>query len=705
MSQPLKVAFLFHQHQPNYEANGEFFMPWVRFHGTKDYWDMVRILEDYPKIHQTFNLVPSLILQIEELIAGKRDNVWRLTEKPVNQLTKEDKYEILRSFFLAADTRKILPHPRFKELFEKKRGHHFTADLFPSVVENFTDQDFLDVTALYNLAWIGEYSKFDNYFLPFVKKEKNYTQEDRLAILNGGINILKRILPIHKKMQDSGQIEVSVSPLNHPILPLLINSNLASVAMPYTDLPNPPFVYPQDADQQVKKALQVYEKRFGKKPNGMWPSEGSVSNEVADLLIKHGLKWMASDEEILFRSIENRNRLNIYRIWELFRPTGSINVIYRDHYLSDLIGFKYQFISPDEAANDMVAKLRTIRSEILRQPDGFNMLKDYVVPIILDGENCWEFFQSDGKDFLRTLYWILSKSDDFDCVTISEAINSTTHLPQSKIYPGSWINANYKVWIGHHEDNKAWTFVREAREILEQHIQKNELPKSDIERATNYMYIAESSDWFWWFGEEHSTPQADEFDYLCRENLKKVYESLKLIPPPYLDEPIRDSYGKGNLQLPSKQISPTMDGTQRRKTDWTGSGVYHPLYGQGAMHQVSTGFREILFGCDTKNFYFRLYPNGSLQTMNEVKLVIKVPSELSFIINESGMNIQAESLHLSGLNGKTHWVMVAKEVLDIQFSKNSIQMDGEIGFYISTTTKDGRVERYPNDGFIFWKLT
>jgi alpha-amylase/alpha-mannosidase (GH57 family) len=117
------LAFLWHQHQPMYKnpATGVYELPWVRLHATKDYYDMVAILDDFPKIKSNINLVPSLLMQLEEYASGKaKDRFMDLTLKDAKLLTQDEKTFILANFFLANLENMILPFPRYSQLYNKK---------------------------------------------------------------------------------------------------------------------------------------------------------------------------------------------------------------------------------------------------------------------------------------------------------------------------------------------------------------------------------------------------------------------------------------------------------------------------------------------------------------------------------------------------------------------------------------------------------
>jgi len=258
--EPLYLALIWHQHQPFYPKDpqtGLYTRPWARVHATKDYYDMAAILRDYPNVHVTFNLTPSLIRQLEDLAAGAKDVYWALAEKPAEALTDEEKRFILRRFFDANWDRVIPRFPRYQELLEK-RGRRVDAETIERAMTSFSVQDFRDLQVLFNLAW------FDPDFLAqppladLVRKGQGFAEADKQVIFQETRRILREILPLHKALQDAGQIEVTTTPYAHPILPLLVYSDLARVGNPEALLPDPPFVAPEDAREHLRRAVALF---------------------------------------------------------------------------------------------------------------------------------------------------------------------------------------------------------------------------------------------------------------------------------------------------------------------------------------------------------------------------------------------------------------------------------------------------------------
>jgi alpha-amylase/alpha-mannosidase (GH57 family) len=540
----LKIAILWHQHQPYYKYKNEFLLPWVRLHGVKDYYDLPALMNEYPNVKQTINLVPSLMLQIDDYINNKTlDKIQRLTRINAKHLTEQDKIDILESFFILNDNL-INPNERYRELYNKCNN-----GLQP-IVEMQT-QDWLDLQVWYNLAWIGQISRTFPFPKRLFTKQRNFTEEEKLLLLDFHNEILSKIAIEMASLKQLGQIDISVSPFYHPILPLLCESTSALEAMPGTPMPDPIYNEPDDAKAQIKNSIEYYEKLFKNRPSGMWPSEGSVSNQALELIAEQGILWVATDEGILSASMGN-NYKDMYKYFphELNTPNGTITLFFRDHNLSDKIGFLYSNWNPYDAACNFREELFKIRNEIINTY-GKDALDSAVVPVILDGENCWEFYNDNGIHFLKELFSMFSHNTELIETTLfSECLNLPIpdFLPTlNSIKAGSWINADFSIWIGHKDDVKAWNMLSQVRKLVEKN--KSKLSPEQLEIIMNEIYIAEGSDWFWWYGPEHNAQNKPDFDVIYRWRIVEIYNMLGIEPPSELFVPIADEIIPTNTEF------------------------------------------------------------------------------------------------------------------------------------------------------------
>jgi len=613
---PLYVAFVWHMHQPYYKdvLHGNFFMPWVRLHAAKDYVDMALILDEFPDIRVTINLVPVLLEQVLDYAENvATDVIWDLSVPDPSSLSEAEKCVILERFFHAQYETMIRPYPRYREIHDL-RGEAPTPEDLRALVRRLDDQAFRDLQVWYNLVWIDPlFVESDPRLRQLFVKDRGFTEEDKRYVLAKHREILNSLIPTYRQRLERGQIEISTTPYFHPILPLICDTNLAHVARPDLPLPKRRFQHPEDAEEHVRRAVELYKRLFGRPPRGMWPAEGSVAPDIIPILAKYGIEWIASDEEVLAhsfgQSIQRDLRGNVLNPDFLYRPYyvqhngHQLKIVFRDHHLSDLIGFQYAGWDPEEAAEDFVRRLEIISLMPERQN------RPWLVPIILDGENCWEHYQSDGLPFLRALYGRLSESGALKTVTLSDyfdQIEPETSIPH--LFAGSWINHDFSIWIGHREDNRSWDYLHDIRDLLVNHIaqHQNELTPEQIESAWRSLYIAEGSDWNWWYGEDHSSGMDDLFDQLYRDHLAAACKAVGLEPPGFLRIPISRHSAPREIAPPISFISPSLDGHITHFYEWYGAGHYDPVLASTAMHPGRMRIQRLYYGFDQENFYFRI---------------------------------------------------------------------------------------------------
>jgi len=613
MSHPLYIAFIWHQHQPLYKSpnsaishgSSRYRLPWVRLHGTKDYLDLVLLLERYPKLHQTVNLVPSLILQLEDYIAGRAfDPYLEVSLTPWEQLDDRKREFIIQHFFDANHHTLIDPHPRYAQLYQQRQDKGLSWCL-----TNWQEQDYGDLLAWHNLAWIDPLFWDDPEIATWLKQGQNFTLSDRQRIYSKQRQILSRIIPQHRKMQEQGQLEVTTTPYTHPILPLLADTNSGQIAVPNMTLPQYPFRWAEDIPRHLQKAWNIYEDRFGCTPRGLWPSEQSVSPEILPYIIKQGFKWICSDEAVLgwsLKHIFHRDNVGnveqpelLYRPYRLETSAGDLAIVFRDHRLSDLIGFSYSAMPAKQAAGDLIGHLQAIaRMQKEQDPN-----QPWLVTIALDGENCWEFYPEDGKPFLEALYSSLEAEPHLKLVTVSEFLAefpATATIPGEQLHSGSWVDGSFTTWIGDPAKNRAWDYLTQARQVLANHPEATE---ENNPEAWEALYAAEGSDWFWWFGEGHSSNQDAIFDQLFREHLCGLYQALNERIPSYLRQPVEPHEVKTDHR-PQSFIHPVIDGLGDEQ-DWDKAGRIEIGGARGTMHN-SSAVQRLWYGVDHLNFYLRL---------------------------------------------------------------------------------------------------
>lgn len=513
---PLKVAFLWHNHQPNYDYDGEFILPWVRFHCIKDYLNLPNLTLKYRNIKQSFNFVPSLLEQIELLADGRMiDNIMKFTYPNPTDLSQDDKQLIIDNFFNCNVENLILVHSRYAELYAKR--------FLPA--SEWNEQELIDLQVWYNLTWCGSDIK-KNYFIQrLFDKGRDFNQDEKLYLLEIQLNYLKQFNDNLKLLRKSNQLEFSFSPFNHPILPLLYNFNCVKDNLPEISV-DIEFSYPQDAEKHIDDSLKKYSDIFHSKPSGIWSSEGSLSNDVLDLFIEKEFNWTASDKDILKNTkSELYNPLEVYfpRVYK--NQKGDINIFFRDSVLSDKIGFEYSNMNEKDAVADFTKYLEDIRQNLIMTYNE-EILYKACVYVILDGENCWEYYNNNGENFITHLFETISVSSKIKTVTMSES-SRVAKIPFEEINSikaGSWIYGNFKIWAGESKNHLAWRVLSDARKVLES--KKIEIAQEVWEDAYYFILKAESSDWFWWYYSQHNAPNKLDFDKLFRHNIEKMYKIL-----------------------------------------------------------------------------------------------------------------------------------------------------------------------------------
>ncbi len=597
----VRVAFLWHMHQPSYRdpAGGGYILPFVRLHGTKGYYDMARLSEEFPDIRVTVNLVPSLISQIKDYADGAaRDVFIDLTLAPAGDLTPTEKFFVIKNFFMSRWETHVTPYTRYRELLFM-RGTAPGAEDPREVCSRFSDRDIRDLQLLFNLTWTGHFVRRDFPEIDrLIKKGRDFTEEDKGTVIEVHREVMARLIGLYRKLSDAGRVELSTSPFYHPILPLLIDNTTARRALPGLILPRR-FAHPEDARRQVDAGIDLFAETFGRRPRGLWPSEGSVCPELIGPLSDAGIRWIATDQDILFNSgLRDDSPADLYTPYRAVHDGAEVSVVFRDKKLSDLISFSYSQNVPQVAAADFMRHIQRIG-------EGRNG-RSALVTVVLDGENPWEGYPDAGEGFLRHVYSALSEGSVARSTTIGDYLEE--HRPTRTVDPlfsGSWINHNFAIWIGHPEDNTAWDTLSLVRDYLAR-FDASSVPGETIERAWEEIYAAEGSDWFWWFGDDFSTEQAEEFDYLFRERLRNVYRILGQEPPQLLSEPIKGARRVPETRPPIGFISPIIDGTINDFYEWANAGHYEVDLSAGVMFGGITDVESLYFGFSPKDFFIRI---------------------------------------------------------------------------------------------------
>jgi len=612
-SPKIRLVLLWHMHQPFYKdmVTGEYRLPWVRLHALKDYYGMVKLLDEFPHVQQNFNLVPSLVTQIQDYVSGHaHDPFFNVVAKPANELTPSDRQFALRYLFQANPVNMIGRYPRYRELWERYRA---TSERPEGPDSYFVTRDYADLQVLSQLAWFDEYFLTEPGIAELVQKGEDFTVEDQQRVITWEREFLAKVLPAYVEAAKKGSIELSASPYYHPILPLLCDTNVGAESSPGRNLPTRRFRHPDDASHQIKRALDFHESLFGSRPNGLWPSEGSVSEETLKLACRQGIQWMATDEGVLGRSLDfnfgrgegNRHQTDgaerLYNLYRYEKGDTRMHLVFRDHHISDLIGFVYSGMGEQEAAQHLIQCIKDSAQSILDKG------KSAVVSIILDGENAWEYYPQSGREFLRRFYDGVQRDPQIEPVTISDAIarhKESDFAPLQRLVPGSWINANLDVWIGAPEDNRSWDLLAEARDYYERH--SHRVSAEQRELAWEELLIAEGSDWNWWYGPEHHSANDRDFDELYRKHLSNVYHALEGVPPEELNTPIISGVVRPSYLPQTAFVRARVDGLVSGYFEWMGAASFTADQRSMAMHGKQFLLDAVYAGLDADSVSGRL---------------------------------------------------------------------------------------------------
>ncbi len=676
MAKKLYINFLWHMHQPYYRKRktDKTLMPWVRMHAIKSYYDMPKIVEKHAETKVNFNIVPSLLKQINEYTMGKEDDYLIFSRIPPSDLTNRQKKFIKENFFQAQFDKMINPYHRYRELNDKH-------------LEEYSNQDFLDLQVWFNLTWFGQWFKDNHTFVKdLIKKGKNFSELEKNQLLDLQLNILKDIKNIYLNLLKQKKIELSTTPFYHPILPLLLDSNAAHECMPHAELPEESFKYQEDAQWHVKKAIKMHLETFKEKPKGIWPAEGAVSNETLDLFIKNELKWTASDEDILRNSIDKWDENSLYQPYLYSNNSGEIAIVFRNHELSDLIGFVYQKWHYEDAVNDFISRLRDIKQKITCEKG--------LVSIIMDGENAWEYYSNNGLNFLSSLYEEIANEENLELVTINDYL--TEFPPKNNIktiFPGSWINASYDTWIGDSVKNRAWEMLLKTRNILSN--EKCNIPES--------MYVAEGSDWFWWYGDLHSSVNDIVFDELFCDNLHETCKNTGIIKSDFLVHSLYDN--KKDKKCPLDIISPEINGKEDDYFEWQHGIMYEMNTGYGTMQRVSLLITEFIYGFDFHSLYLRwnfenyedikeIILTTILKTNKSKKIIIKIDFK-----NKEGV-IWFDGENKLMLKRDYHWAF--KNIIELMIPLELIKFEEANNIELKWTVRknENNLEEWPRNGYL-----
>ncbi|MFA9462006.1 glycoside hydrolase [Thiohalorhabdus methylotrophus] len=543
-NRPLKVVLCWHMHQPQYldPSSGNYQLPWTYLHGIKDYVDMAAHLEAIPEARAVVNFAPILLDQLESYArqirdhlregAPIRDPLLAALDSPVPPAGNDERLTLIQDCTRANRKNVVDRFPAFRRLV----GMAEWLEGDPEALLYIDDQFIADILTWYHLAWMGEtVRREDPRIRGLQEKGGGFTVEDRRHLLSIIGELLEAIPERYRRLAENGQVELSVTPYAHPILPLLLDFRSMRETLPESPLPERS-TYPGGVDRarwHLREGVETFRRHFGIAPKGCWPSEGAVSEQSLQLLTEAGFTWAATGEGVLGNSLGKKYEkygdtagASLCHPYQL-RGTGT-PCFFRDDELSDLIGFQYSDWHADDAVGDLINRLEQIGEATADQPDP-------VVPIILDGENAWEHYPENGYYFLSGLYQRLSEHAGIELTTFSDAlerevpVNDLEHL-----VAGSWVYGTLSTWIGDKDKNRGWEMLVDVKETYDRIVEEGRLDEAALREATNQLATCEGSDWFWWFGDYNPADVVRDFERLYRLHISRLYRTLGVEPPEYL---------------------------------------------------------------------------------------------------------------------------------------------------------------------------
>jgi alpha-amylase/alpha-mannosidase (GH57 family) len=554
----IKLVLCWHMHQPEYRSlnSGDYQLPWTYLHVIKDYVDMVAHLEAHPHAKAVVNFAPILLEQIADyadqltdyLAHGQpiKDQLLTALTNPEQLTAIDQRRVIINACQKANKERQIERYPAFSQLIA-------IADSLESIDGSlrYLDAQFIsDLVVWYHLVWMGETVKLtDERVQRLLKKGTNYTLEDRTELLTVIADLLTHVIHRYKVLAQTGQIELSVTPYAHPIIPLMLDINSTHEAMPEATLPELNH-YPggqQRIEWHLTKGIETFKHFFGFNPKGCWPSEGAVSTDTLKILANFGFDWTATGGNVLHNSL-NSTKTKEASVHHPFKiKEANLACFFRDDGLSDLIGFEYSKWHADDAVTNLIEHIETIAENDQHE----------LVSIIMDGENAWEHFPNNGYHFLKTLYQRLANHPTIELTTFSEGLAEKIAVKTlDKLVAGSWVYGTFSTWIGDNDKNRGWDMLGDVKKCFDQVISTNKLDKNKQQQAEIQLAVCEGSDWFWWFGDYNPSGAVSDFEQQFRLNLTNLYQLLCEEPPAYLTHSFTQGSG-----------DPAMGGAMRLGTE------------------------------------------------------------------------------------------------------------------------------------------
>ena len=705
----LNLAIIFHQHQPYYKnkLTGMVEMPWVRVHGMTEYVDSPGILSN-TDTKVTYNLVPSFIEQLldysENGVLDVHTDIarrsWNSAGYP-NATALELHTMQFQSFWnsgwiynvTADDSRVGWLQPsseRYSELYDMTLHN-----LKPATIMDDTllgPQDFLDLQVLWYLYQFspsyvqGQYnsSHRDQGLIDLFMQNGEYTLADLTYVLDAQETHMSNILPMYSELAASEQVELTTTPYYHPIMPLLMMDGWTFEDGIRVNKDS----WPEDVTNHLQTGMDLFEQELGFRPTGMWPSEQSVSPPMVQPVADVGIEWMVTDELNLEESTDlYGNTIDVSVASNLATPwvVDDVAVVFRDRVISDRIAFQYGSMTPEAAVSDFLGYCDNIRQQLL---DEGKDPSDHLLTVALDGEN-WMFMsefqhQDNGRPFTEEWFGRLSTHPTIVTTTPGEFLEKNLTLPEIDVIgTGSWIDGTLSTWAGEAEESLAWQRLVEARQALVAFEAENP-NHSGLDDAWESLYIAEGSDWFWWYGLDQDSGYDEMWDVLFKVHLSNIYRAINIDLPPYL----QDLWS--NPALPDTPyggvIEPMIDGIAL-PGEWDGAAMY-----DAGLDEELLDIESFHLGYDASNVYVRV-DLGSMPDDWSTMDLDSSPDLSIYFMQPNAINFNEVETNYRTYYGNTILGFPAKSMVSFNFGE--LWEDGRAKYDIFTAKgKMGDSERW-----------
>jgi len=695
----LKLALVWHMHQPWYPwpESGRAALPFARLHAYGSYYDMPWLVRQFPRTTVTFNLVPSLLAQIAGYARGEiTDRELELSRRPAAELDPEDQAHLLTHFTAGHPDHLRELSPRYAQL-SHKRGLSRNPESIEAAREGFSPQDWLDLQVWLNLACCGYGLQRENGVVRELwAKDRGFAESEKQALLHELQAAIGRLPALYAAAEDEGRAELSTSPYFHPILPLLCDMRDAARRVPREELPECLWEAPEEARRHLERAKAQHQAMFGDQPRGLWPSEGAISEAALGLIAEAGFAWTASDEEVLLYSLRPESGGRVAPA-ELYRPyrfgDTALSLVFRDHLLSDRIGFIYRDWAPRDAAADFVGHLTGIASGLS------SVEPPPLVCVILDGENPWGVYPDGGEGFLRALYGAIEANEMIETTSIAEYLREFPPRERlASVFPGSWIDHSYRTWIGGREHRQAWSLLRRAYEAV-----RAAKPGEPADRAADCLMKAEGSDWFWWYSEFHHDEDESVFDELFRANVGAVYSALGQPEPEDLAEPIAATTVGWLARSPAGYMQAVIDGHATGYFEWQPAGLLRTSSLASAMHRSDSLTREIYFGFDAEALYLRVDTAGRAAAVLErgaLRLTFPGPPERHLVLTRVAGEANGAAQLGGDLAAAAEGAIATIAEVRLRLTDLGVRPGQSVALALAVESEGQTLERWPQRGFL-----